>query len=147
MSFSISIQVNNSEKNALDKNITTITTLTGTLKEETSIVNPVILIECPLENIVRANYLTISIFNRSYFITNIKSIREGLVEITAHVDVLSSFKDSIRQNKAIIHRQQNQWNLYLNDGVLRTYQNPNIITKAFPSGFNTQEFVLAVASQ
>lgn len=56
-----------------------------------------------------------------------------------------SFADGIRNNTAIIKRQQEQWNLYLNDGSLKCYQDPIILTKAFPSGFTTQEFVLAVA--
>ena len=115
------------------------------LKEETSIIDPVIKIECDLSNYVNCNYLTIPEFGRKYFVNNIRSVRNGLVEFSCHVDVLSSFADSIRTNKAIIKRQENKWNLYLNDGTFKVYQNPMVLTKAFPSGFTTQEFVLAVA--
>lgn len=145
MSFDIVLQRNESEKNRMDKTLTNIATVSGTLKAETSIIDPVILIECNLADYVNCNYMTIATFGRSYFVDNIRSIRNGLVEFSCHVDVISSFKTQIRSNKAIIRRQENKWNLYLNDGTFKTYQNPNVLTKEFPSGFSTLEFVLAVA--
>lgn len=145
MSFDIKLQTNTSEKNSLTKKLTDVKTVSGVLKDTTSIVDPVILIEMDLADAVKVNYLTISIFERSYFVNNVKSVRQGLVEFTCHVDVLTSFADAIKKNSAIIKRQENKWNLYLNDGTFKIYQNPNVLTKAFPSGFTTQEFVLAVA--
>lgn len=143
--FDIVLQRNNSEKNKLDKDITVIQTVSGTLKQETSIIDPVVIIEGDLVSFTGCNYATISTFGRSYFITNIRSIRSGLVEFSMHVDVLSTYKAQIRANEAIVRRQANKWNLYLNDGTFKIYQNPNILTKEFPTGFNTMEFVLAVA--
>ena len=84
-------------------------------------------------------------FNRFYFVDNITSIRNGLIQFSCRVDVLMSYRTAIRKNNAIIKKQENKWNLYLNDGTFKAYQNPNVLTKAFPSGFTTQEFVLAVA--
>lgn len=141
----ITLQINNSEKNKLDKSITDIVTLSGTLRDQTSIINPVIVIEGDLSSFVNCNYMTISAFNRSYFINNITSINNNLFEISAHVDVLSTYKSQIRENSAIIARQEKKWNLYLNDGVFKTYQNPYIVTKAFPSGFTQQHFIFSVA--
>lgn len=141
----ITLQINNSEKNRLDKNITDLVTLSGTLRDKTSIIDPVIMIEGDLSSYVNCNYLTITAFNRSYFINNITSVRNDLFEITAHVDVLTTYKDSIRANSAIIARQEKKWNLYLNDGVFKTYQNPHIVTKAFSSGFTQQHFIFSVA--
>ena len=141
----ITLQINNSEKNRLDKSITDIITLSGTLRDKTSIIDPIIVIEGDLSSYVNCNYLTISAFNRSYFINNITSLRNDLFEITAHVDVLSTYKSQIRANSAIIARQEKKWNLYLNDGVFKTYQNPFIVTKAFPSGFTEQHFIFSVA--
>ena len=145
MAFNITLQINSSEKNKLDKEITDIATVSGVLKEDTSIIDPVVKIECDLSNYVNCNYITIPEFGRKYFVNNIRSVRNGLVEFSCHVDVLSSFADSIRSDRAIIKRQENKWNLYLNDGTFKVYQNPMVLTKAFPSGFTTQEFVLAVA--
>lgn len=145
MSFDILLQFNQSEKTKLDKTLTTIKTLTGELKDATSIIDPKIIIEGDLTELSDVNYMTIPVFKRSYFVTNIQSVRTNLIEISAHVDVLTSFADAIRSNNAIIYRQENNWNLYLNDGSFRIYQNPNILTFPFPSGFSTQEFVLAIA--
>lgn len=143
--FNILLQINNSEKNKLDKSINTISELSGVLREETSIIDPIITIEGDISAYVNCNYMTIPVFNRSYFITNIRSIKSNLFEISAHVDVLSTYKAGIRSNEAIIRKQAHKWNLYLNDGSLEVYQNPHVITKTFPSGFNTQSFVMAIA--
>lgn len=145
MAFQIVLQTNNSEKNKLDKDLVTISTVSGILKNETSIIDPVILIEGDLAALVNCNYITIPVFGRSYFIRNIRSIRTNLIEVSAHVDVLSSFGSQIRSNVAVVHRQENRWNLYLNDGTFRIYQNPMVLTREFPNGFSTFEFVLAVA--
>lgn len=146
MAFNIVLQTNNSEPNRITKSVSDIATVSGVLKEETSIINPVIKIECDLSTVTGCNYLSIPSFGRSYFVNNIRSVRNGLVEFSCHVDVLSSFADGIRSNTAIVKRQENNWNLYLNDGSFKVYQNPNVLTKAFPSGFTAQEFILAVAS-
>lgn len=145
MSFSIRLERNDSERERLTKDITSIITVSGVLKSETSIIDPVIMIECDLNSVVNCNYMTIPTFGRSYFVKDVRSIRNGLVEFSCHCDVLSSFASQIRANTAIIKRQENNWNLYLNDGSFKVYQNPNVLTKAFPSGFTTQEFVLAIA--
>ena len=143
--MTILLQYNQTEKNSLDKNTTDIITLTGTLKAETSIIDPVIIIEYDLALLENCNYMTIHEFGRTYFIRNIRSVRNGLVEISGHVDVLTSFRQQIRENTGIIRKQEKEWNLYLNDGTFKIYQNPQVLTKAFPSGFSQQEFVLAVA--
>ena len=145
MSFDIVLMRSNSEKNRLTKDTETIMTVSGFLREGTSIIDPVIKIECDMSDVVGCNYLSIPIFGRKYFVNDIRSIRNRLFEFSCHVDVLSTYADSIRENTGIIKRQENEWNLYLNDGTFKVYQNPNVLTRAFPSGFTTQEFVLAVA--
>ena len=145
MSFDITLQLNNSEKNKVTKSLTDIITVSGELKTGTSIIDPIIMVNCNLSDVAKCNYMTIGSFGRSYFVNNIRSIRSGLLEFSCHVDVLSSFADAIRENTAIIQKQEKEWNLYLNDGSFKIYQNPMVLTKAFPSGFTTQEFVLAVA--
>ena len=145
MSFNIKLQSNTSDIRKLDKEISDILSLDGVLREQTSIIDPVIRVEADLSDLTRCNYMTIDAFGRSYFITDIKSITDTIVEISGHVDVLSTYKSAIRRNNAIIKKQYQEFNLYLNDGSLKIYQDPRVQCKEFPSGFNTQEFVLAVA--
>lgn len=145
MSFSIKLQRNKSEVNRIGKDITDISTVSGTLRDGTSILGPVILIAGDISDFTSCNYMSISAFNRHYFITDIRSIRNGVFEVSGKVDVLETYKSQIRDNKAIIKKQENVWNLYLNDGTFHIFQNQQIATKSFPSGFSGQEFVLAVA--
>lgn len=147
MAFNVCIQQNNSEVIRITKSLTLIGTFTGTLKDNCSIINPIILLEANLGDLKSANYCTISDFNRSYFINDITSVRNGLVEISCHVDVLSSFAAQIKANKGIVFRQEKDWNLYLNDGVLEVYQNPHVTTHEFPNGFDGQSYVLALAGR
>ena len=146
MSFNIVLQTNTSEKNRLDKTITDITTVSGVLKDDTSIINPVFHVVGNLSNYTGCNYMTVEAFGRSYFVTDIRSVNGGFVEIAGHCDVLSTYKTQIRGNNAILNRSENNWNLYLNDGSLRVYQYPDVYTKPFPYAVGGGEtFVLAIA--
>lgn len=146
MAFTITLQTMTSEKNKVDKTITDIATVTGVLKDESTIVDPVVLIEANLSNLILANYMTIPAFGRSYFLHPPKSVNSNLVEISGHCDVLSSFKAQIRTNRAIINRSERNWNLYLNDGSLKTYQYPEVTTQKFQTGFNTgYSYILILA--
>lgn len=146
MAFTITIQTSSSEKNRVDKTLTDIAALTGTLRNDTSIIDPTFQIAGDMSAYLNANYCTVPAFGRSYFINNIRSVRAGLFEIVCHVDVLSSFKTQLRANSAIIHKSERNWNLYLNDGSLKTYQDPIVYTKKFSSGFpETEQYILGVA--
>lgn len=143
MSFDITLQRNHSDTNVLSKNIETLSTVSGTLKEKTSILNPVIQIQGDVP--VHCNYMYISTFDRYYFIDDISCVSDSIFEISGHVDVLTTYADQIRSCRGIIARQQNNWNLYVDDGTFKTYQNEIILVQNFTTGFNTDEFVLAVA--
>lgn len=146
MAFTITLQTNNSESNRVDKSLTEIATLTGTLRNDTSIIEPTFRIEGDIAQYLAANYCTVPAFGRSYFINNVRSLRANLFEIVCHVDVLSSFKTGLRSNSAIIHRSEQNWNLYLNDGSLKTTQNPAISTQNFAETFyGVHSYVLILA--
>ena len=143
--MTIEFYVNQSEKNRLDKTLVSAFNLNGELKEDCSIIDPVIKVVADVSSMSSVNYMYIASFGRYYFINNVISINNDICEVYAHVDVLSTYKDEIRAQRAIVSRQEKKWNLYLNDGVFKTYQNPYIITKAFSSGFTSQHFVLSIA--
>ena len=146
--ISIKFYWNKSENNRLTKNIQELYTYNGTLKDDTSIINPTILIEQPINVIGGTNYMYIESLGRYYFITDMVSISYNLTEIYAHVDVLMSFKQYIEPNAGIIKRSQNEWNLYLNDGSFKVYQYKSYDTYQFPNAFPADnDLVLAVAGR
>lgn len=146
--MTVVLQTNNSENNKIRKSVTTIVTKTGSLRESTSIVNPKILVQGDLTSLKNCNYMTISDFGRSYFVTDIVAVGKGVVELTGHCDVLSSFSSQILSNTAVILRQENSFNRYLNDSKFMTYQNNNIKTAVLSGeGFTQAGFILVTAGQ
>lgn len=143
--MTITLYSNNSENNAVNKYLTTLAELTGTLREQTSIMDPEIIMEGIDDYVPYLNYVNIAEFGRYYFVTNIESVRNGLWRLSMHVDVLYTFREQIMQNSAIIERNEIEYDLLLNDGLFQTQQNPRIAQYPFPSGFDTWNFVLAVA--
>ena len=147
MSFTIKAYKNLSENNIVDKNIIQLgSDLTGVLKEDCSIINPVILIEdIPANNMADLNYLYIAEFNRYYYVNNIVINNNHLFELHCHVDVLKTYRTKIRNCNAVISRQENMYNLYLQDGVFKTKAFPHIEIRQFPSGFSDFNFIFTVA--
>ena len=115
------------------------------LKDEVSILKPVFRVR-DVRSIITYNYLYCPDLQRYYFIDDIVSIHNDLWEISCHVDVLETFKAGILAQSAVIRRQQNQYNLYLNDPDFITYNYDMIQTKKFSnSGFSkTLNYVLVV---
>lgn len=146
--MNISLMYNKSEIERVVKELSIISEMKGSLKEGASVIDPIIIIQgtpATTQQIVSSNYLYIEDFGRYYFINDISSVRTNLWELSCHVDVLQTYAEQIKEQTAIIQRQENKWNLYLNDGSFKVYQNPIVLTKPFPNGFTTNEFVLAIA--
>lgn len=145
--MTITLYTNNSEKNKVTKDLTELTELTGTLRDSCSITSPVIRVGDISEYLTALNYAYIPEFGRYYFINEIKTLVNSIFEITMKCDVLMSFADEIKANQAIIARNENSYNLLLNDGIFKTQQNPRIEQFQFPAGFTTLNYVLALAGQ
>ena len=92
---------NLSERNVIRKTLTNALNISGTLREATSITNPIITVQSPV-TIVGYNYCHIPDFSRYYFIVDAKSMRRNLWAITLKADVLMSFQESILNTPAII---------------------------------------------
>lgn len=149
MSFSIELKQNNSPLNFVNKELIDKVTVTGVLRDGANVVDPVLLIESHLtEDIVGSiNYLYIPVFKRYYFVTNITAEVDGLWTLEGHCDVLMTYREQIKRQEAIVSRQENIRNMYLDDGSFMAYQNPYIFTRYFsnPSPFASEEYVLIVA--
>ena len=144
MSFSIVFMYNNEPMNKISKTPETKFTLEGVLKEESSIVDPVIMIQH--DNPIDANYAYIAEFNRYYYIRDITSVKNGMWRITMHTDVLKTFSEGILNSPCIVAKSSSRFNLYLNDSDYKCLQDDIIMTKSFTSGFNlaNSTFVAAI---
>ena len=139
----IILYYNDSEKIKLDKDLTQIGTIEGRLFQNTSITKPSIIFVLDT-TVFSANYLYIPQFNRYYFITDVVNISANKWQIQARVDVLTSFKSAIRENTAIIERQENEYNLYLDDKYYRAYQNEDVQYKKFSGSLPSDKYILVV---
>lgn len=140
--ISVKFYRNSSEKNKIGKTLTNELSLSGTLRESTDLINPVITVEA--ESMVNYNYAHIAAFGRYYFIERMEVVRTGLWRVYLSVDVLESFKTSIKNQMVILdaseengasdHIAGNQW-------VSKVKTLTDIIN--FSSGLNeTGEYIL-----
>lgn len=145
--MTVIIYQNLSEGNVVDKNISEVVQVNGTLRDGTSILNPTIVIESGSDGIISANYIYIVEWDRYYFVNEIANIRNNLWSFSCHVDVLMTYRNTIRQQSAIIARQEFLYNLYLDDDKFLVNAPRMMVTKAFPgrapTGGNT--FILTLA--
>ena len=121
----------------------------GFLRSESSIVDPVFNIETVDSGEefpwARVNYFYVPSWQRYYYITDVTVLRTHLYQITGHVDVLMSFRNDILNCSGLVQNNENDWNMYLDDGSCRVFQDPHVLEYEFPSSFTAEEFVLAVA--
>ena len=128
---SLNIYLTTSEATALDKILTDAIELTGTFRDPCDVLNPVIEIQGSIASIAARNYFELPAFGRKYFITEMTSTGYGLCVIRGHVDVLSTYESQIRNLYALIARQENRYNLYLDDNLFKIDSRTIIQTKNF----------------
>ncbi len=129
--------------NKVTKAVTSVESLTGSLRNPSSVIDPVITVA--RSSPVGFNYLRIPDFNRYYFVKNVVASNTGLITISTHVDVLMSFAADIRNCQAIVRRQENMYNLLLDDGIFKAYQNSKHKAIKFPVEFNQYSYILVLA--
>ena len=140
----INLYKNLSEVNTIGKTLTEESVRTGTLKDGCSVLSPSVVLTG--ENLSGFNYAYIPQFSRYYFIKEITSVKSGLWEISMRVDVLETYKDSIKANTAILKRQEKIWDMYINDEKFKAESTNKTATIMFPQNhFNTVNFILTVA--
>lgn len=117
---------NSAEQNRMDKTdyIEEVLSIEGTLRDNTSIVNPTIIVQT--SGLISANYAYIEEFNRYYFINDIVAINLFLYEISMTCDVLMTYKNEIKNLSAIVSRNENIYNTNIEDKRLRKSENVEI---------------------
>ena len=144
--MNITLYHNKSLNNKLNKELEIGLELTGTLRGECDIVNPVILIEST-SDIIGYNYMFIEEFNRYYFIKQIVSVRNNLWRVSAHVDVLMSFKAQLLEQEVILEDSEfTGGSKYVSRDIWQTLVKTKTDIITFPSGLSENgEFILITA--
>lgn len=142
--MNIDFFINNSDDDTINKSLTPVLTLQGSLREPCSIEMPEITIET--EGIINANYCYIEAFGRYYYITNQVILSNSRVRIELEVDVLESFKMNILSLETIIENSSTKNDNYLASDIWvnKIKSKTDIIN--FASGFNQDgTFILITA--
>lgn len=132
------------ETNKINKTLLNEIVLNGTLRDETSVLNPIILIEA--NNLTQYNYCYIPLFKRYYFIKDITVVRNKLFRLFLDIDVLMSYKNDILNLDCIVNKQENNSTPYINDNS-RIYENRNFTSIInYKNGFDDDgNFILLTA--
>lgn len=143
MAISMSLYQVSDDINVMGKNIPTATsTHTILLKDGCSVDNPVVTFSAVASAIAPLNYAYIDTFGRYYFITDRKSLVNGVVELTLESDPLQSFKTEIGNCDAIIRRQENDANGYLQDDQYNAMAYEAVATRPWPNAIDDFSFIL-----
>ena len=146
MGINVKLMHNSSPVEKIGKNLDAGTEFTCDLKADTSVLKPTLILQSA-SSLAGFNYMYIPDFNRYYFIDDIVSKNNVIWEVSGHVDVLQTYKEGILSNTAVLRRQQNKYNTYLNDDKWPVYTYDDVITFKFTnSGFKKAlEYLLVVA--
>lgn len=146
MGISVKLMHNSSPVEKIGKNLDAGTEFTCDLKADTSVLKPTLILQSA-SSLAGFNYMYIPDFNRYYFIDDIVSKNNVIWEVSGHVDVLQTYKAGILSNTAVLRRQQNKYNTYLNDDKWPVYTYDDVITFAFTNGGfkKSLEYLLVVA--
>ena len=142
----LQLSYTNSENNAITKSLYDIVSITGTLRESSSIINPIIRVQGDVNS--GYNYAYIPEFNRYYFIDEITNYRNDIWILKLRVDVLMSFRNSILNTQCVLIESESAGaDPYIFDSrvwVTKVKDKTDIIP--FPSGLSSQgDYILITA--
>lgn len=141
----IKLYRNNSEKNRVNKALTLVSTIQGDYNDSpVSIENTEIIVEFA----TYPSNFNYAYFNGVYYILKEKPIfmQGSLYLLRFEEDVLMTYKNGIRAQRAILDKQETDNDAYIDDGSRVTESKIFNEIKEFSSGFsNSPEFVLVVA--
>lgn len=138
----ITTYVNASDEHVLDKSITKVhDNINVVLKDDTNMINPVIIVSGSLAP--SYNYVYLTDFNRYYYVRDITYSQQRYY-IALEVDVLMSFNAAIKALEVIANRSSSRFNVYQPDNSIPFLQKNVIATQKFPYGFDAASLILAV---
>lgn len=142
------LYTNESDRHHVTKTLTTLYTLNDCdLKEDSSLENPRFILAGSIDHFSSVNYVYAPSLGRYYYVEGMETYGNGMTILSCHVDVLMSFSGEFLECEGIIERNQNFFNLSLDDSEFRLYSDPIIVTKNFSSGFSSPCYVLMAAGR
>lgn len=146
MSMTITFGTTSDAKNKLNKSYTSSLSLNGNLKDDTSVVDPIILVNASLSTLAGCNYMYVASFHRYYYITDVVSKGANLVEVHGHCDVLKTYNSQIRACGGYVSRQATGDDMIC-DGMKALSNQPTTTCYNATSKFTYGGFVLWVAGR
>ena len=143
--MNLTLYKNSSDNRCINKKLKQVLSLSGNLKNESSVMNPTVIIQ---SNIIDFNYLYIQEFKRYYYVDNITILRTNLIQVDASVDVLMSNKDVIKYLPCLVERVNDNEKIdEFIDTNTDVERGENTEIKTFPQGFNdSPTFILCTLS-
>lgn len=103
------------DRRKLNKTLSAARSYNVSLKDDTSAVNPTLILSQPLPP--NYNYCYIPTFKRYYFITDSRVLIAKQYEISLACDVLMSFAATIKDSPVILRRSSNLGNKLIPDNI------------------------------
>lgn len=128
---------NSDEPNKVTKTLSDATSIDIAVKDDLDIQHPLFTLN---GNYSDFNYMYLK---DKYYYVDCTLMPGNLTQIKGKVDVLMTYNSEIKSHTAVIERNANVYNKYLNDVSFKTYAYKNTRTLKFPSGFSKSlEWVL-----
>ena len=125
----------------------------GTLRESSSLINPVVSFEWDSHIAPNFNYVYIPSFNRYFFVNDISFVMNNLWVMRLSVDVLNTYKDNIKSLDAFVDRQENLYDSMIADDKFplkferkTTTKTITPTTDIFPTSESRKNFVITTIS-
>ena len=144
--MNLTLYYNSSERKVIGKSLQSVGNVTGVLKGDASIMNPVFILESDNNYLSGVNYLYWQEGGRYYYIDDIQVLTGSRMVLYCSVDVLETYSTEIKAQVAIVDKQQTLANMYFNDGSFRREAREFYTVKSFQNGFNdVGEYILITA--
>ena len=137
--------INNSEIDKVGKNLTEVYRAEIVAMDDSTIEHPIVRVNLPEPP--KITYAYIPDYGRYYHVGEARPLNKQIWSIPLEVDPLNSFAKEIKENKAVIERQEFEFNLYLKDELFPLTEDTfTLTTKIGGQPFTKSYYVLNLAN-
>lgn len=116
MAVTIDLMNNASKDIVVNKSLSTIASLSGDFRATVDALRPTIIVDGAVASNV--NYAYIPDFGRYYYVTDRQELTKDLTELSLYTDVLKSFATQLANASGIVKRNENNYDMYLDDNKI-----------------------------